>query len=121
MDKKKINPHEFIDRYNKQFNKKFVFKGEINKKKEVSVKTIITSFLPILHTDWKKSMKTKKGGTLSQSDIIPNALNQENNKNFFYLFDRAAPFTNVNNKLDMSINDVGNVFPEISNYSRSTI
>jgi len=127
FNKKKVNPNEFISRYNSVYKKSFVFTDDLKKKKSVSVKTIINSFIPILKKDWmksnKKSMTTKKkGGNLvpPATDTITNATQQENQNNFFNYFSRAPDFTSVYNKQDLSINQVGNNFPEISNYSRSS-
>lgn len=138
FNKKKVNPNEFITRYNSVYKKSFVFTDDLKKKKSVSVKTIINSFIPILKKDWMKSMnksitkattkkattKTtkKKGGNLvpPATDTITNAVQQENQNNFFNYFSRAPDFTSVYNKQDLLINQIGNNFPEISNYSRSS-
>ena len=112
FNNKKINPNEFIQRYNKHYNKSLVFKNDMKNKKEVSVKSLISSFLPILHNDWNKSMKIKKGGF--------NALHQENLNNFFNYFPRNPEFTNVYNKTDLITNQQANNFPEISTYSRAS-
>jgi len=129
FNKKKVNPNEFITRYNSVYKKSFVFTDDLKKKKSVSVKTIINSFIPILKKDWMKSMNksitkatTKKGGNLvpPATDTITNAVQQENQNNFFNYFSRAPDFTSVYNKQDLSINQIGNNFPEISNYSRSS-
>lgn len=131
FNKKKVNPNEFISRYNSVFKKSFVFTDDLKKKKSVSVKTLINSFIPILKKDWMKSNKKsmtkakttkKKGGNLvpPATDTITNAVQQENQNNFFNYFSRAPDFTSVYNKQDLSINQIGNNFPEISNYSRSS-
>lgn len=120
FNKKKINPNEFIQKYNVHYNKSLVFKNDMKNKKAISVKSLISSFLPILHNDWKKSMKIKKGGfNPLPTDTITNALHQENLNNFFNYFPRNPEFTNVYNKLDLSTNQVANEFPEISTYSRA--
>lgn len=121
FNKKKINPNEFIQRYNAHYNKSLVFKNDMKNKKAVSVKSLISVFLPLLQNDWKKCMKVKKGGfNPIPTDTITNALHQENLNNFFNYFPRNAEFTNVYNKLDLTTNQVGNDFPEISTYSRAS-
>jgi phage pi2 protein 07 len=121
FNNKKINPNTFIQKYNTYYNKSFVFKSDMKNKKEVSFKTLIASFLPILHNDWKKSMKVKKGGfNPVPTDTIKNAVQQDNLNNFFNYFPRNPEFTNVNNKADLSINQVANQFPEMSTYSRGS-
>ncbi len=121
FNKKKINPNEFIERYNAHYKKSFVFKNDIKNKKAISVKSLINNFIPILHNDWKKTMKIKKGGDLNPSatDTISNALHQENLNNFFNYFPRNPEFTSIYNKTDLATNEVANNFPEISNYSRA--
>lgn len=121
FNNKKINPNEFIQRYNKHYNKSLVFKNDMKNKKEVSVKSLISYFLPILHNDWKKSMKIKKGGfNPLPTDTITNALHQNNLNNFFNYFPRNPEFTNVYNKTDLITNQQANNFPEISTYSRAS-
>jgi len=122
MDKKKINPTEFIERYNAQYNKSFSFKNDIKNKKSISVKTLIKSFLPILCNDWKKSMKIKKGGNLNPpaTDTISNALQQDNLNNFFNYFPRHPEYTSVYNNVDLTTNEIANQFPQTSTYSRSS-
>jgi hypothetical protein len=121
FNKKKINPNEFIQMYNVHYNKSFVFKNDMKNKKAISVKSLISSFLPILHNDWKKSMKNKKGGfNPLPTDTITNALHQENLNNFFNYFPRNPEFTNVYNKIDLITNQQANKFPEISTYSRAS-
>ncbi len=121
FNNKKINPNEFIQRYNKHYNKSLVFKNDMKNKKEVSVKSLISSFLPILHNDLKKSMKIKKGGfNPLPTDTITNALHQNNLNNFFNYFPRNPEFTNVYNKTDLITNQQANNFPEISTYSRAS-
>jgi hypothetical protein len=123
FNKKKINPKDFIERYNAQYNKSFTFNNDIKNKKTISVKSLIKNFIPILHNDWKKSMKIKKGGVELNppaTDTIANALQQENLNNFFNYFPRNPEFTNVYNKNDLALNTVANEYPQISNYSRGT-
>jgi hypothetical protein len=121
FNKKKINPNEFIERYNTIYKKSFVFNNDFKNKKAVSVKSLIKMFIPILHNDWKKSMKIKKGGNLSPpaTDTIPNAVQKDNLNNFFNYFPRNPEFTSVYNKTDLLTNEVANTFPQISNYSRA--
>lgn len=120
FNKKKINPNEFIQKYNVHYNKSLVFKNDMKNKKAISVKSLISSFLPILQNDWKKSMKIKKGGfNPLPTDTITNALHQENLNNFFNYFPRNAEFTNVYNKVDLITNQEANNFPEMSTYSRA--
>ena len=121
FNKKKINPNEFIQRYNLHYNKSFVFKNDMKNKKNISVKSLISVFLPILQNDWKKSMKVKKGGfNPLPTDTINNAIQQDNLNNFFNYFPRNPEFTSVYNKADLSTNEVGNNFPEMSTYSRAS-
>jgi len=119
MDNKKINPTEFIEKYNAKYNKSFVFKNDFKNKKDVSVKALIKAFIPILHNDWKKF---KKGGDLNPkpTDTISNSVQQDNLNNFFNYFPRNAEFTSVFNKTDLATNQVANEFPAISNYSRDS-
>jgi len=120
FNKKKINPNEFIQKYNVHYNKSLVFKNDMKNKKAISVKSLISSFLPILQNDWKKSMKIKKGGfNPLPTDTITNTLHQENLNNFFNYFPRNAEFTNVYNKVDLITNQEANNFPEMSTYSRA--
>jgi len=126
FNKKKINPNDFIQKYNKQFNKSFVFPNDMKKKKVVSIKSLIACFIPILHKDWmkvkKNDVKTKKGGTSLDppaTDTITNAVQRDNQNNFFNYFPRNPPFTSVYNGADLTPNQVGNEFPPISNYSRA--
>lgn len=120
FNKKKINPIEFIQRYNVHHNKSLVFKNDMKNKKAISIKSLITAFLPILHNDWKKSMKVKKGGyNPLPTDTISNALQQDNLNNFFNYFPRNAEFTSVYNKNDLITNQVANEYPEMSSYSRA--
>ena len=120
FNKKKINLNDFIQRYNAYYNKSFVIKNDMKNKKEVSVKSLIKYILPILQNDWNKSMKVKKGGNPAPTDTIDNAVQKENLNNIFNYFPRNTEFTNVNNKNDLSINQVANQFPEISAYSRGS-
>jgi len=122
FNKKKLNPNDFITRYNSVYNKSFVFTDDLKKKKMVSVKSLIKSFIPILKKDWMKMKKMKKGGNLTPpaTDTITNAVQQDNQNNFFNYFSRAPDFTSVYNKQDLATNQIGNNFPEISNYSRSS-
>ena len=122
--KKKINPNEFIQRYNYEYKKSFVFKNDWKNKKNVSVKSLINAFIPILHNDWIKSMKIKKGGDLmpSATDTLANAIATQNDNlnNFFNYFPRNSEFTSVYNKTDLSTNQIGNEFPVVSTYSRDS-
>ena len=121
FNKKKVNPIEFIQRYNVHYNKSLVFKNDMKNKKAITIKSLITAFLPILHNDWKKSIKVKKGGyNPLPTDTISNALQQENLNNFFNYFPRNAEFTSVYNKNDLITNQVANEYPEMSTYSRSS-
>ena len=119
FNKKKINPVEFIEKYNNQYNKSFELNNDLKNKKTVSVKTLIKNFIPILHKDWKK---TKKGGDveLKPTDTIANSIQKDNMNNFFNYFPRNPEFTNVYNKTDLALNQVGNDFPNMSTYSRSS-
>lgn len=120
FNKKKINPNEFIQRYNIHYNKSLVFKNDMKNKKAISVKSLISCFLPILQNDWKKSLKGKKGGyNPLPTDTISNALHQDNLNNFFNYFPRNPEFTSVYNKADLSTNQIANEFPEMSTYSRA--
>jgi hypothetical protein len=119
FNKKKINPLEFIEKYNNHYNKSFVLNNDLKNKKAVSFKTLIKAFIPMLHKDFKK---TKKGGNLDlkPTDTIASNTNQNNTNNFFNYFPRNPEFTNVYNKIDLSTNQVGNDFPNMSTYSRSS-
>ena len=119
FNKIKLNPNEFIERYNAHYHKSLNFKNDMKNKKSVSVKSLISAFLPILQNDWKKSMKVKKGGfNPLPTDTITNALHKENLNNFFNYFPRNAEFTSVYNKNDLATNQVANEYPDVSTYSR---
>lgn len=121
FNKKKINPNEFIQKYNTHYHKSFVFPNEMKKKKAVSIKSLIACFIPILHKDWMKIKKIKKGGNIEPpaTDTISNAVQEQNKNNFFNYFPRNPPFTSVYNGADLTPNQVANEFPPISNYSRA--
>jgi hypothetical protein len=118
----KIKPNKFLEKYNLHYQKSFKFNKELSNKKEVSLKTLISAFLPILHKDWKKSIKIKKGGdgTPIATDTIKNSVNDANLNNFFNYFPRNPEFTNVHVKSDLAINQTANEYPAVSTFSRSS-
>jgi hypothetical protein len=120
FNKKKINPNDFIERYNNQYNKSLVLKKEIKNKKDVSVKLLIASFIPVLYKDWKKTIKGGADATPNATNTISNAIQNENQNNFFNYLSRTPEFTNVYNKVDLTTNQVANDYPPISTYSRDS-
>lgn len=122
FSKRRLNPIDFINNYNKCYKKSLIFKDDIINKKKVNIKSIISSFLPVLKNDYKKCMKIKKGGSLLdpvQTDTISNSLHQENLNNIYYTLPRNPDFTNVYNSYDLKPNISVDGFPDISTYSRS--
>jgi len=119
---KRINPIDFINRYNNFYKKSFILSNDMKTKKSVSIKSLISYFLPILRKNYLKSLKLKKGGNLLEppaTDTISYATNEANNKNFFNIFPRNPPYTSVYNGFDLSVNQVANEYPAISTYSRT--
>jgi len=120
--KMRLNPNEFIGHYNFHHNKSLVFNAEMKKKKNVSAGVLIKNFIPILKNDFKKFLRTKKGGNITPpaTDTIANAVQNDNLNNFFYYFPRNPPFTSIYNTYDLTTNTIANQYPPTSNYSRAS-